>query len=460
MITYIKINGFKSFHEFEMNFTPFTIIAGTNASGKSNLFDAFMLLSRLAETDLKTAFSEQRGIATELFTLYDESCHASEMEFVVDMLLDRSINDNWGGNEVLNHTRLRYRLIIERRLNHLQIDDLYIKHESLEKIAPDEDFWVKKILPKGMGAIAKSLKSGGSSQAFIRTESEGNQVAIKIRQDGKQGGKATPAKAVSQTVLSAINSVDFKHVFAAKKEMISWRFLQFNPEDLREPSRKDVGLRDTITKSGKNLAAALYRIKLEDEYTLIAISRKLQRFLPDFIEVIIVDDTANNQYIIKLKDIDMREYTSRVLSEGTLRILALCILAYDDKHTGLLCFEEPENGIHPFKIKDMAALLKDLSVDFTSEGSPLQQVLVNTHSPVLVGVVNKWEENANVSIWYADMRRRVADVDGKRIAFSTTRITPVLKDSVVQPHLPFTEQENKLTLSIVKKYLESGSNFS
>ena len=48
MITHIKINGFKSFHNFEMMFTPFTVIAGINASGKSNLFDALELLSAIA----------------------------------------------------------------------------------------------------------------------------------------------------------------------------------------------------------------------------------------------------------------------------------------------------------------------------------------------------------------------------------------------------------------------------
>jgi AAA15 family ATPase/GTPase len=68
MITHIKISGFKSFHSFDMAFTPLTVIAGVNASGKSNLFDALKLLSRLAETDLKTAFSEQRGNADELYS--------------------------------------------------------------------------------------------------------------------------------------------------------------------------------------------------------------------------------------------------------------------------------------------------------------------------------------------------------------------------------------------------------
>ena len=57
MITRIGIDGFKTFNNFKMEFTPFTVVAGTNASGKSNLFDALKLLSNLAETDLKSAFN-------------------------------------------------------------------------------------------------------------------------------------------------------------------------------------------------------------------------------------------------------------------------------------------------------------------------------------------------------------------------------------------------------------------
>jgi AAA15 family ATPase/GTPase len=71
MLTYLKINGFKSFHNFEMVFTPLTVIAGANASGKSNLFDALRLMSNLAEVDnLKKAFQEdsQRGNFIEQFT--------------------------------------------------------------------------------------------------------------------------------------------------------------------------------------------------------------------------------------------------------------------------------------------------------------------------------------------------------------------------------------------------------
>ncbi len=164
--------------------------------------------------------------------------------------------------------------------------------------------------------------------------------------------------------------------------------------------------------------------------------------------------------MIKLKDKDKKEYSSRVLSEGTLRILALCILEYDNKHTGLLCFEEPENGIHPFRIKSIADLLKGLSIDFMNTEKPLHQVIVNTHSPVLVSYIFNWKQDDNVSIWYAEMRNRVTDIKNKRLALSVTSILPVFKEENAQLTLSFSPQDKKITLTNVKNYLETASNQS
>jgi AAA15 family ATPase/GTPase len=210
-----------------------------------------------------------------------------------------------------------------------------------------------------------------------------------------------------------------------------------------------------MTSSGKNLAATLFRLKQLDSYNLVDISRKLNSFLPNFIEVTVDDDKANRQYIIKLKGEDGKEFTSRVLSEGTLRLLALCILEYDDKHTGLLCFEEPENGIHPFRIKTMAILLKDLSTDFNNPDLPLRQVIVNTHSPVLVGELFHWKYDKNVSIWYSQMRTLLTNINDKRIKITITKVSQVAKENHEQLRLDFNEQERKLTLSTVREYLQT-----
>ena len=459
MITYIKINGFKSFYNFEMEFTPFTVIAGANASGKSNLFDALTLLSRLSESNnLKKAFNEQRGEFIELFTQYGDDKFATEIEFVVEMLVNKNVKDAWGNESKLKYTRLRYELSIKRYLNSSGMEDLEVINEHLENLKYSEDNWISSLLPKSLIEQwrPKIIKGGRRAAPYIETKTENNLLTVIVPQDGAGGVRRRfPLNNASRTVLSSFDTVDFPHVFAAKEEMKSWKFLQLNPEDLRQATSKNNG-EDTISISGKNLAAALYRIKQDEPYILKEISRKLNKFLPNFTEVNVIDDKENKQYLIKLKDVEKKEFSSRVLSEGTLRILALCILEFDEKHTGLLCFEEPENGIHPFRIKPMIELLKDLSIDFADISMPLRQVIVNTHSPILVGNMMKWENDNNVSIWYAQMRSTITEINSTRIKISTTKINRVIKDnSLQQISLIFSEQDRKLTLSIVNDYLQT-----
>jgi AAA domain, putative AbiEii toxin, Type IV TA system len=73
-----------------------------------------------------------------------------------------------------------------------------------------------------------------------------------------------------------------------------------------------------------------------------------------------------------------------------LRFLALAVLEQDPETQGVLCLEEPENGIHPDRIPAILQLLKDIAVDPNEPvgpDNPLRQVIVNTHSPSVVSQV-------------------------------------------------------------------------
>lgn len=462
MITYIKIDGFKSFINFEMSFSPFTVVAGPNASGKSNLFDALKLLSDLSHNDLKIAFRNQRGDARELFTQYSNEEYSKEMSFYVEMLLNKEISDSWGGQSILKYTRLKYSLRISRERNSDGIDELFIKEELLEPIRHQEDLWVKENIPNNTRDFWRpKVKTGKRGKPYIYTELRNDIPTIKLPQDGKPGGKETPANTVSRTVLSGIDDVNFPHAFAAREEMKNWNFLHLNPDDLREPTKKQIGMSDIISHSGENLAAALYRLQIKDKYVLKEISRKLNNLLPNFTDVNVLDDTANNQYVIKVTSSDGKTFSSRVLSEGTLRLLTLCIFLYDDTHKNLLCYEEPENGIHPFRIQFLTKLLNDLSVDFHDEYNPLRQILVNTHSPVLVKEIYKWKNDNRVSIWFSQLTTLITEINGKNTKINTTKILPVIKNFTEEqlklkfPNLSITESEMRLTLSSVRMYLES-----
>lgn len=72
---------------------------------------------------------------------------------------------------------------------------------------------------------------------------------------------------------------------------------------------------------------------------------------------------------------------TRVLSEGTLRILGMLALTGAKEPPSLVGFEEPENGIHPRRIQLIAELLK------TRVGIGDTQYIVTTHSPILPDLV-------------------------------------------------------------------------
>ncbi len=456
MITSIEINGFKTFRDFKMEFSPLTVIAGTNATGKSNLFDALSLLSRIAETDLRTAFSEQRGSAAELFTQYDDANFETNMDFAVEVLLNKQVRDNWGKSANLKYTRLRYQLSIKIDKKENGLEDLIITAESLVALKHDEDAWVSNFIkPKLRTVWRPKVATGRRGFPYIETE---DSRSIILRQDGSGGGKKEfpISPGITQTILSSINSVDFPHAFALKQELISWKFLQLNPQALREPTRQEIGMRDVITQNGENLAAALWRIKINDNLAIKNISRKLNNILPSLVEVNVYNDPANKQFIIKIKNEDGRWFSSRVLSEGTLRLLALCVFQYDDLHNGLLCFEEPENGVHPARLKEMAALLCDLSVDFSDAESPLRQVVINTHSPILVNELFELKKD-NTTVWLSQLVTTFVNIGKAKIKIHVSKIIPVDPDTITdsnnQGRLNFPD-EAKLALTQLRNYLE------
>src|SRR5215831_1743165 len=97
MITRIKIDGFKSFHDFAVDLHPFQVFIGLNGAGKSNLFDALTLLSSLASgLTVFEAFSQIRGGVGAMFTLSPNDGRSKTMRFEVEMLIGKTIEDGRG----------------------------------------------------------------------------------------------------------------------------------------------------------------------------------------------------------------------------------------------------------------------------------------------------------------------------------------------------------------------------
>ncbi len=455
MITKIEINGFKTFENFSMAFSPFVIVAGTNASGKSNLFDTIRLLSGLAENDLKTAFSDQRGSFLELFTQYSSIQIAPSIHIAIELFLDQYVRDDFNKQEELSHRRLRYEIEISRKIDSkLKIERLVVNHESLRAIKRGGDKWFKEVVA---GTKWESAKRSLNYKPYINTEVKNNVKVISLRQDGIRGGKPTPIKDLERTVLSGVNDASFPHAFAVRNEMLNWKIFQLNPIELSKPSPM---LGDNILDiEGRNLAGLIKRIQTYEPMALRSMSRIVHRLLPEIKSISIDEDQVRQQYVLMAEGADGRKFSSNVLSEGTLRIIALIALNHDDRHKGLICFEEPENGIHPYRMKKILEVLRKLSTDFKNENEidlPLRQVLINTHSPLLIKEIVQ-NENFDSSLIY--FSRLVSKVDAtKKISYKITRLSPVKKDNTKRLFLESIPAEDSVTHHELTEYLNVFDN--
>jgi predicted ATPase len=412
MLTRLKINGFKNLVDVDVSFGPFTCIAGANGVGKSNLFDAITFLSALADKPLMEAALSVRsegGRSGDLKSIFHRAgaTTVSEIKLEAEMLIPVSGVDDLGQEARAAITFLHYVLVLAA-----EASGLCIRREELTHITLGD---ARGHLPfPHSPAWRRSVVQGRRTSPFISTEVRDGVTYIKLHQDlGKDykgGGRPRyhVAEKLPRTVLSNVNAAESSTAVLARREMQSWRLLQLEPSALRSPDFFTVPR--SIATNGAHMPATLARLaKLDVNPTLGRISplpagseedqkealyARVANRLAELIEgvgSIRVDvDERRELLTLMLEDRSGTEHEARSLSDGTLRFLALAILESDFEARGVLCMEEPENGIHPERISAMLRLLQNLAVDpmiSVDDDNPLRQVIVNTHSPIVAGQV-------------------------------------------------------------------------
>ena len=404
MLTRLRIDGFKNLVDVDIRFGPFTCIAGPNAVGKSNLFDAIRFLSALAnKTLMEAALSvrSEKASDSDVKSLFHRAGDtvADTMRFEVEMIAPKEALDDLGQPGRAKANFLRYTLEIRyREANAEQTGrgPLEIVREELEHIRAKQ-VPQQLAFPHHIGKWRQSaLAIEHRSAAFISTQGEGDERAIYLHQDGGSRGRPI-SNPITQprTVLSVANAAESPTVLCARREMESWRMLQLEPSALRKPD--GVNSPDRLGSDGSHLPKTLYSLShgrgrlglaIQDEASVYTeVANRLAQLVSDVARIEVDYDKTRELLTLVATGKDGTTFPARSLSDGTLRFLALAVLELDPSAQGILCLEEPENGIHPERIPAMLNLLQDIAVD-TSDvvdaDNPLRQVIVNTHSPSVV----------------------------------------------------------------------------
>ena len=133
---------------------------------------------------------------------------------------------------------------------------------------------------------------------------------------------------------------------------------------------------------GSNVPWAIHMLEKESPERLQDWVAHLQEALPDIegIETREREEDRHRYLVLNYKN--GLTLPSWLVSDGTLRLLALTLLAYVPALTGIYLVEEPENGIHPRAVE---AVYQSLSSVYGA------QVLMATHSPVILSLAKSSE---------------------------------------------------------------------
>ncbi len=415
MLTRLQIDGFKNLDNVDVKFGFFTCIAGSNGVGKSNLFDAITFLSDLASMPIVQAASRVRGANGQLVDIKnlfvkDVNGKYRPMKFVVEAIVPKEVEDDFDQQGTPAATYLQYSLTLRLADDQSTVfgkDPVYIELERLvakrKKEAESELGFLGAPTPPGFLTRFTTFP-GNRTLPFIETIGEAESVVIRLYGEGKRGApQKIPARKSPQTVLAGINTNSNLTALAMRREMQSWRLLQLEPSALRAPD--EYGSRSVVTANGEHLPATLHRTGAYSDVAAI-----LSDLIPG-VEAVKVDNNDVRNLRTLCVTMRGREFTASALSDGTLRFLALAIMASDPDASGLVCMEEPENGIHPLRIPEMVRLVRQLSdVDVANDSwtdlHVIRQVIINTHSPIVVSEINS-DELLMADVYYEEKLQKV-----------------------------------------------------
>lgn len=372
MLKRLRVEGFKSLTRAEVMFPRMTVLFGPNAAGKSNLLDALQALSRIGTSrTLSDALSEPiRGYPVEAFTFPSGGLPA--------LLNQRAARFSLEADLGVGRDSYRYRVGVEILPGSGR---LTVQEEYLSALGKRGD-------PRGNPSI----------------ELVGNQ--LRIRRKSKPAHPRQEDVGLNHSILSdpRLGGIEYLAIERCRNELLGWRTYYLDPRVAMRSAKPPADVRD-IGVLGTDIAPFLYKLRGESPKHYSAVKRTLRSLVPSVEELMVDLDERRGTLDIQIRQ-NGKDFSSRIISEGTLRVLALCAIAVSPWAGSLIAFEEPENGVHPRRIELIAQLLTSFSVE---QG---KQLIVTTHSPLFCDAVLKRARAQDGNIALLNVRR---GIDGTEV---------------------------------------------
>lgn len=353
MIERIVVENFKSLRKVDLTLGALNLFIGTNASGKSNFFDALRVLqgigngftiSEILDGKPKSATSEVweaiRGGSAKA-TFVGPGAHSDEVALTV-----------WGRLPGTGGKPWQYSIAFAADAARVTREKLSIGGEiyDSEPLGPRSP--VDPVLK------VRYYKGGKGNPPHLAFEPNRPVLLQLTRRNGDDGIKRAHAEAAAEVARALANM----------------QRLDPSPQVLRGYSQAhQIG---RMGEHGENFAA-LIRAIAKEPATKDAYLSWLKQLRPAEVSDVGTLSGAVGEPMFMLRE-GQREYPAPVLSDGTLRFAAITAAFFQPDMPAVLTIEEIENGIHAHRVRLLVELLRSQA----ARGGT--QVMATTHSPIVL----------------------------------------------------------------------------
>ncbi|MFM6023297.1 MAG: AAA family ATPase [Dolichospermum sp.] len=351
MLIEFTLANFKSYSTGHLPLGSLTVLIGANAAGKSNALEGLRLLSWLAQGQklssiqyaVNSAEAVVRGRVNDL-------CYHGQSSFTIGCRLDIP---EWNELNITLSVRDGELHISSERITDSKNTVLYELDQPSQGINTD------------VGVAYNNFTRGQNKPRITCSD----QIAIFVQLDSP--GRFDVKYEKSQKIIP-------ETVREYQRVLQNILFLDPIPAKMREYSFKSD---QRLQEDGKNLSSVLYRLwqnQPENQQTILNFIQSLPEQAIDGLDFLI---GPRDEVMVRLAETfgdNRRYYEAALLSDGTLRVLAIAAAMLSATEGSLVVIEEIDNGVHPNRAKHLLASIRDIA-----ERRKLR-VLLSTHNPALM----------------------------------------------------------------------------
>jgi len=359
MIDKLHVRNFRCLRDVELSLGPLNFLVGANNTGKSSLLEAVELLCACAHT-------------------------ANVEKVFADRELPKGRRDRRGHplGRILTNGNLA---------SELEYDTSITFAPSQEGIQR-----VRYVLRLGLGSEGSIAPDGPATVRFERVElrdAEGV-LALYERQDEKptsvavtpRSGESKQAKLPSPRHTALGHREHDSLLAPVRGALRSTPVYHMVAREIATPCEAWPG--DMVSASGQGLAAYLGRLADEKPDRLRLIEGALKQLVAG-VERVTFPSISQREKTILFHESSGASVFATDASDGLLEFLGYLAIAYAHDDVGVVLIEEPENGVHPRRLRDIVHLLRAISSGELD--APPVQVIATSHSPYLLDCCSKDE---------------------------------------------------------------------